>query len=108
MRGPVVVALTQAGAELARRIAHTMPGAEVHGLSGRVAGADVAFAQTAAHVRQLFRSGRPIVAVMATGALVRILASVVSDKSDDPPVIALAEDGAAVVPPRSRCSRTST
>jgi cobalt-precorrin 5A hydrolase / precorrin-3B C17-methyltransferase len=97
-KGAVVVALTQVGADLARRIARLLPGAEVHGLSTRVDNADVPFAKTAMHLRQLFRDGRPIVGVIAAGALVRILAPVLTDKHDDPPVLSVAEDGSAVVP----------
>ena len=40
---PVFVALTKGGGDLARRLAAALPGARVHGLSGRVDGADVTF-----------------------------------------------------------------
>ena len=52
----------------------------------------------ATHLRDLFRAGRPIVAVMATGALIRILAPLLADKRAEPPVVAVAEDGSVVVP----------
>ena len=98
MSGPVVVALTEAGGTLARRIARELSGAEVHGLAGRVSGVDLAFAQTALHLRQLFQAGRPIVAVMAAGALVRILAPVLSDKHDDPPLLQFEPGVAQAIP----------
>src|SRR3954453_2188959 len=98
MSGPVFVVLTAAGAQLARMLALQFTGAEVHGLTGRVTSADVSFAQTATHLRQLFRSGRTIVGILSAGILVRVLAPVIGDKGDDPAVIALAEDGSAVVP----------
>ena len=44
MKDTVFVALTQRGAGLARRLAAEMPGAQIHGLEGRVTGADVLFA----------------------------------------------------------------
>jgi cobalt-precorrin 5A hydrolase / precorrin-3B C17-methyltransferase len=52
----------------------------------------------AAQVRSLFEAGRPIVGICASGILIRILAPLVSDKRDEPPVIAVSEDGASIVP----------
>jgi cobalt-precorrin 5A hydrolase/precorrin-3B C17-methyltransferase len=98
MSALVFVALTAQGATLARKLAPRFPGAEVHGLIGRVSGADVSFAQTATHLRQLFRAERPIVGLCSAAILIRILASALGDKGDDPPVLALAEDGSVVVP----------
>jgi cobalt-precorrin 5A hydrolase/precorrin-3B C17-methyltransferase len=95
---PVFVALTQGGCELARRLTEALPGAEVHGLAGRVAGTEVTFKAAAAHLCELFGAGRPIVGVCAAGILVRALAPRIADKGAEPPVLALAEDGSAVVP----------
>ncbi|MCB8838652.1 precorrin-3B C(17)-methyltransferase [Aurantimonas sp. VKM B-3413] len=82
---------------MASGIAQAIRG-EVHGAAKRVAGAAVTFDSAATHLRELFRQGRPIVAVMATGALIRILAPLLADKRAEPPVVAVAEDGSAVVP----------
>ncbi len=60
--------------------------------------APVFFDDAPNHVRGLFLSGTPIIGVMAAGALIRILASSLSDKHSEPPVIAVADDGSAVVP----------
>ncbi len=95
---PVFVALTKGGLDLARRLAATLPGAEVHGLSGRAEGAGVTFAAAAPHLRELFQAGRPILGVCAAGVLLRALAPLLADKDAEPPVLALAEDGSAVVP----------
>ncbi len=53
--------------ELAARLKDVLPGAEIHGLRGRVEGADVAFADVASHVRGLFEQGRPVVGLCAAG-----------------------------------------
>ena len=45
-----------------------------------------------------FRAGEAVVAVMAAGIAVRRLAPLLSDKREEPPVVAVAEDGSAVVP----------
>ncbi len=97
-KSPIFVALTQVGCDLSRRLAGDLPGAEVHGLAGRGEGAEMTFEATAAHLRELFRAGRPIVGVCAAGVLVRALAPLLADKGTEPPVVALAEDGSAVVP----------
>lgn len=93
-----VVALTRSGARLARRVAVALPGALVHGFAPRIGDADVAFASTTEHLRSLFADGQAIVAVMATGILVRALAPLIGSKREDPPVLALSADGTVVVP----------
>ncbi len=94
---PVVVILSEAAASLGRRIA-TDIGGELHGAAARVEEADLRFASAKDHVQALFAAGRPIVAVMASGALIRLLAPLLSDKHTEPPVLAVAEDGCSVVP----------
>ncbi len=96
--GAVIVVLGAAGLALARRLRAVLPAAEVHGLAGRVADADHAFAETVDHLRGLFSAGRPVIGVCAAGILVRALAPVIGDKDSDPPVVAVAEDGSAAVP----------
>jgi cobalt-precorrin 5A hydrolase/precorrin-3B C17-methyltransferase len=98
MTGPAIIALTQTGADLARRIHAALPGSRVHGLDPRVLGADVEFVDTATHLRELFAAGTPIIGICAAGILIRVLAPHLSDKTREPPVIAVAEDGRAVVP----------
>lgn len=95
---PVLVALTAAGLELARRLKPVLPGAVVHGLAGRVDGADETFADTVGHLRALFAAGRPIVGLCAAGILVRALAPAIGDKTAEPPVVAVAEDGSVAAP----------
>lgn len=94
---PAVLILSDAAASLGRRIA-TDIGGELHGAAARVEEADVRFASAKDHVQALFSTGRPIVAVMASGALIRLLAPLLSDKHSEPPVLAVAEDGSSVVP----------
>ena len=60
--------------------------------------ADRIFSEVAAHLRDLFTSGVPVLFVGAAGAVIRILAPVLVDKDAEPPVLAIAEDGSAVVP----------
>ncbi|MEX6507416.1 precorrin-3B C(17)-methyltransferase [Jiella sp. M17.18] len=94
---PAVVILSESALPMARGIAQGIRG-DVHGAARRVAGAAITFDSAADHLRGLFAARRPVVAVMATGALIRILAPLLSDKRREPPVVAVAEDGSAVVP----------
>ncbi|HEX9906206.1 MAG TPA: precorrin-3B C(17)-methyltransferase [Propylenella sp.] len=98
---PVFVALTSAGLATACR-ARAALGGEVHALSpaaGQSVGPpDATFAEAAGHLRALFIDGRPIVGICASGILIRILAPLLADKRDEPPVIAVSEDGGSIVP----------
>ncbi|MCQ2003896.1 precorrin-3B C(17)-methyltransferase [Rhizobium sp. NRK18] len=94
---PAVVILSDAAKTLAERVAKLVDG-ELHGLRARCADVAVPFDDTKVHVQALFRAGRPIIAVMASGALIRLLAPALAYKTSEPPVIAIAEDGSSVVP----------
>ena len=93
-----IVVLGPGGLDLARRIAEVLPGARIHGLARRIAAADVLFEDSGAHLRGLFASGTPVIGICAAGILIRQLAGSLNDKTEEPPVIAVAEDGSAVVP----------
>ncbi|WP_417453063.1 precorrin-3B C(17)-methyltransferase [Kiloniella sp.] len=95
---PAFVALTAEGAKLATRLRDAFGAGEVHGRVGRVEGADVSFDETIAHIQSLFREGRAIVGICAAGVLIRGLSPLLADKRAEPPVIAVAENGSAVVP----------
>lgn len=95
---PAFIVLTPGGAQLAARLKEFLPEALVFAKRGRVEGADVLFDDFTAQVQAAFLDGRPLVGVCAAGTLIRALAPVVADKLSEPPVIALAEDGGAVVP----------
>ncbi|UJH72244.1 precorrin-3B C(17)-methyltransferase [Burkholderia cenocepacia] len=94
---PAIVILGAGALDTARRIQARYPGARVHGLASRV-DADVPFDELGAHLRELYARGAPIVALCAAGIVIRCLAPALADKGVEPPVLAVAEDGSAVVP----------
>ncbi len=94
---PAIVILGAGAIDTARRIQARYPGARVHGLASRV-DADVPFDELGAHLRELYARGLPIVALCAAGIVIRCLAPALADKGVEPPVLAVAEDGSAVVP----------
>ncbi len=95
---PAIIVLGPSGLETARRAQAVLPGAELHGLAKRVSEADVYFDHTAQHLGALFLAGRPIIALAAAGIVIRCLATHLADKTQEPPVVALAEDGSHAVP----------
>ena len=97
MSPPVFVVLSAGGLATARRLRRAL-GGELHGLAGRADDAEIVFESVAPHLAGLFEAGRPIVGLMAAGVLVRSLAPLIADKTAEPPVLAVAEDGSAVVP----------
>ena len=96
--GLAIIALTQEGANLARRMADRIDGARVHGLAGRVTDADDTFTDTAVHLQKLFRGGEPVVGICAAGILIRALAPDMADKRTEPAVVAVSPDGKSIVP----------
>lgn len=54
--------------------------------------------QVPSHLRNLYQQGTPILAICAAGIVIRALAPVLADKRAEPPVLAVAPDGSAVIP----------
>jgi cobalt-precorrin 5A hydrolase / precorrin-3B C17-methyltransferase len=92
-----VIVLGQTSVPLARKIMTALP-ATLYGLSDRTSGVDINFPNFGDTLRSLFAEGTPIIGICAAGILIRTLAPLLSDKRAEPPVIAVAEDGSAVVP----------
>ena len=96
--GAAVVVLGPSAAPLGRRIADHLPRARLHVPAGRGIDADVAFAAAVPHLAARFEAGAPIVGLCAAGILIRAVAPLLADKRAEPAVVAVAEDGSAVVP----------
>ncbi len=92
---PVVFILGPSALSLADRIADDI-GGEVHGPVQVVT--SVEYEHATRHLVQLFREGRAIVGICAAGILIRALTSVVRDKTEEPAVVAVSEDGKSIVP----------
>ena len=93
---PAIVILGASALPLARTIKAAL-GGEIHG-PRCVAGPDVAYEKAMAAIATLFAEGRPIIGLCASGILIRAVAPHLADKRDEPPVVAVAEDGSSVVP----------
>jgi cobalt-precorrin 5A hydrolase/precorrin-3B C17-methyltransferase len=95
---PAIVILGNGSLATARRIQQVYPGALIHGLAERVEGADRVYHEFGATLRELYQQDTPIIALCAAGIVIRTLAPLLLEKGAEPPVLAVAEDGSAVVP----------
>lgn len=95
---PAILVLGEAAVPAARRIASALEHAEICGLQNRVASLDNTFVHFGDAVRSFYEEGRPIIALCAAGIVIRALAPLLQNKRLEPPVLAVAEDGSAVVP----------
>lgn len=94
---PNIIILSDRAYEVASKIKQEI-GGTIQGLEGRCSKSDSSFSDVRSHLQSCFKSGEPVVAVMASGAIIRLLANVLEDKYSEPPVLAIAEDSSSVVP----------
>ena len=95
---PAIIVLNQNSVPLARQIASVFPDSTIYGLANRTSDVDVSFTNFGDTLRELFTKNTPIIGICAAGILIRTLAPLLNDKWHEPPVLAIAEDGSAVVP----------
>ncbi len=94
---PVIICLSRSGEKTAHKIASAF-GYAVHGRKTRVDQADAYFDNALDHVRNLFAAKTPVIGVCASGILIRAVAPLLNDKTTEPPVLSVADDGTTVVP----------
>lgn len=97
-KAPAIVVLGPGALATARKVRQLYPEALIHGLEGRVEGVDSPYQDFGQTLRALYRQDTPIIALCAAGIVIRSLASLLGEKGVEPPVLAVAEDGSAVVP----------
>ena len=95
---PAIVILGNGSLATARKIQSLYPGALIHGLAKRVDAADRFYHEFGETLRELYQQDTPIIALCAAGIVIRTLAPLLLEKGAEPPVLAVAEDGSAVVP----------
>ncbi|KOP26068.1 precorrin-3B C17-methyltransferase [Hapalosiphon sp. MRB220] len=95
---PAIIVLGNNSIPVARKIISVLPEAQLYGLASRTSDVDVSFTEFGVTLRELFTNNTPIIGFCATGILIRTLAPLLANKRQEPPVLAVAEDGSAVVP----------
>jgi len=83
---PLLIAFTPTALALARRLKEPLE-------------ADIAAnGQGRDETVAAFKHGRPVIGICAAGILIRFIGPFLADKEDEPPVVAVAEDGSVAVP----------
>jgi cobalt-precorrin 5A hydrolase / precorrin-3B C17-methyltransferase len=95
---PIVVVLNQLSVLTARKLMTALPNTQLYGLATRTTDVDASFDNFGDTVREFYSRGIPIIGLCAAGILIRTIAPLLSDTKTEPPVIAVAADGSAVVP----------
>ncbi|NCS49922.1 MAG: precorrin-3B C(17)-methyltransferase [Microcystis aeruginosa BK11-02] len=98
MKPPAILILGETSITVARQVQMVLPEAVVYGLINRTHSADLTYTNFGETVREFFQTGTPIIGICAAGILIRTLAPLLTNKWQEPPVLAIAEDGSAVVP----------
>jgi cobalt-precorrin 5A hydrolase/precorrin-3B C17-methyltransferase len=96
--GVAIVVLGPSGVGLAGRIKALLPGSAIHAPKARQLEADLVFAKATDHLAALFAAVTPIVALCASGIVVRAVAPLLAAKREEPAVVVVAEDGSTAVP----------
>ena len=102
-RRKVIFCLGVGALPVAKKIATELE-AELHGKEDRVSQeglkseVDVFFTDAMEHLSNLFSDGVAIIGVCASAVLIRGVSNCLKNKLNEPPLIAVAEDGSAVVP----------
>ena len=100
MAPPVIVLLGPSGLAAAQKIRAALPDCRLDGPCERFPDGMLAvtYDDLVQHLGELFREGHPIVALCASGIVIRALAPWLTDKRTEPPVVAVAQDGSVAVP----------
>jgi cobalt-precorrin 5A hydrolase/precorrin-3B C17-methyltransferase len=93
---PAIFILGSSALPLARNLKAALK-AEIYGPHG-IHGSDQVHKKATMALKALFSDGRPIIALCASGIVVRALGPLLDDKREEPPVLVLAEDGSSVIP----------
>ncbi len=97
MNKPHIIILNDTAYPMAEKLARIVEGV-VEGAAKRCVLPTHTFDDVGQRMRELFNDGQPIIAIMASGSIIRLLATELNDKNEEPPVIAVSSDGAQVVP----------
>jgi len=94
-----IVILNAAALSLAEKIRESLDNqAIIYVLEGKIDDYEYEFAKISDFVRELYHQNRPIIAICASGIIIRALAPVLGNKAQEPAVLSVAIDGSSVVP----------
>jgi cobalt-precorrin 5A hydrolase/precorrin-3B C17-methyltransferase len=93
-----IIVLGPSGAALGRRLRDALSGSRLHGPRAITGDWDESYERASAEIARLFEAGRPIIGLCASGILIRSVAPMLGAEREEPPLVAVAEDGSVAVP----------
>lgn len=95
---PALVLLTPNARKAAQLLMASFPAWEVYAPDDAALVHALPLGKATDTIAALFMAGRPVIGICAAGILIRAVAPRLADKHSEPPLIAVAADGSAVVP----------
>ncbi len=99
---PAIFVISPVALKTAQKLSTVLDESLIHGFARHGSKANVdyhlSYREPMDHLRSLFQSGTPVIGICPAGILIRALAPVLAGKRNEPPVIAVSEDGSSVVP----------
>ena len=93
-----VITLNTYSANIAKTLSAACFPCEIYAPKKIAGHKDSAFENISPLLQSLFLAGRPIIGICSSGILIRALAPIISNKLEEPPVIAISTDGSFVIP----------
>jgi len=98
-RSPALMILSAAALPLAEKIQKNLArDSIIYALAGKIADYPYEFAKFSDFARALYQQNRPIIALCASGIIIRALAPILETSTQQPPVLSVAIDGSHIVP----------
>ncbi|HEX6958724.1 MAG TPA: precorrin-3B C(17)-methyltransferase [Ferrovibrio sp.] len=95
---PALVLLTPQARPAAQLLMQAFPAWEAYAPDDAALPHALPLGKAADTIAVLFGQGRPVIGLCAAGILIRAVAPLLADKTREPPLIAVAQDGSSVVP----------
>jgi len=95
---PAILVLSQSAFITAKKIRDYLPHSVIYSHAGCVPENNNEYCAFPEFIQQQYKAGRPVIALCATGIVIRSLAPLLNNKLVEPPVIVVAKDGSCVIP----------
>ena len=97
-RNHAIIAFTKPAVSIAHEIKTILNNCEIYCPEDIASQEEISFDKAGPVIRNLFTQKIPIIGICTTGILIRTLAPIISNKDEDPPVLAVSIDKSFVIP----------
>jgi cobalt-precorrin 5A hydrolase / precorrin-3B C17-methyltransferase len=98
MNQSVVIILSNLALDLGIRVKNAVPQSELHAMNLNHPDVDCSYDNFSSHIANLFENKYTIIAVCSAGVVIRSLAKLLKNKTEESPVIVISNDGRYVIP----------